>query len=408
MSRMPFRGGMQQGAEMSGGPLQRARLALMNNQPAVAVDICQRRLEKKPSETPTRLMLAQALVQLQRSREAANEARRVLETDPNSVDALMLLSAALMSTNRFNPPKESLTAAQRAVQLQPKNARARVQLAEVLMVQRQFDQASAEADEAVRLDQRLGAAYMVKGMSSLNSKNYDGAEQAFRAALRQDKSMAPAYYGLAQSLSSLNKPEEALEAVNTAQRLNPLLPTNELSQLRAQIYRKQRKYGLAYQEFRQLAGRNNSRFAPIMAGISFALSFFGQAAPAVAFGVVFAVLIAIFFGLSKIPVVGGGVIDVVILALIGYLGWNVVRQMTGGSPLQRLVHPQIRLAAVGALVGGLVVVFGLFALISYFTSGPHHHFFWFTTLSFGLATSIALIAAYAVLYVMGSSSSAKA
>src|SRR5579875_991424 len=172
MTRIPYRGAPGAGGEqLAGGPLQRARLALMNNQPALAIDICRKRLEKKPDDVATRLLLAQALVQMRLPREGVAEARRVLNSQPNNVDALMLLSSALMSTNQFNPPKEALAAAQRAVQLQPKAARTHVQLAEVLMVQRQFDQAREEADEAVKLEPKLGAAHMIKGMALMNIRD---------------------------------------------------------------------------------------------------------------------------------------------------------------------------------------------------------------------------------------------
>jgi tetratricopeptide (TPR) repeat protein len=360
----------------------------MSNQPAIAEDICRRRLEKRPDEAPTRLMLAQALIQMQRAREGIAEARRVLEAQPNNVDALMLLSSALMGSNQINPPKEALVAAQRAVQLQPKMARTHVQLAEVLMMQRQFDQAREEADEAVRLEPKLAAAHMIRGMALMNSKDYEGATQSFQSAIRQDRTMAPAHFGLAQALSELHRPDEALEAVNKAQQLNPNLPAGQVTQLRAQIYRKQRKYRQAYNEYltaTRAAGRSG-RFAPISAGFSFALSFFGRAAPFV----LLALLLVILFGISRIPVAGGVLLDIIVVAILGFGIWQVTKQYGGAAPPQLLRDPRVLAATVGGVIVSLALVFGLFA---WFGHHPHRPDYWFTTLSFGLAATLAMIVA---------------
>lgn len=388
MTRVPYRGGPPgAGAEMAGGPLQRARIALMSNQPAAAEEICRKRLEKRPDEVPTRLLLAQALIQQQRAREGVVEVRRVLDAQPNNVDALIMLSSALLGSNQMNPPKEALTAAQRAVQLQPKAARAHVQLAEVLMMQRQFGQAEAEADEAVRLEPKLAAAHMIKGMALMNSKDYDGAAQAFQGALRQDRTMAPAHFGLAQALNEMRRPDEALESVTQAQKLNPYLPASQVAQLRAQIFRKQHHYRQAYNEYLTLArnGRN-PRMAPFFASLSFGLSFFGRAAPFV----ILAILVLILFGVGHIPAVGGVLIDIIIVALLGFGIWQVTKQFSGMTPIMALMQRRTLLTTVGGVVLSLVVVFGLFA---FFGRNGHHPDYWFTTLSFGIASVVALIVA---------------
>jgi tetratricopeptide (TPR) repeat protein len=393
MTRIPYRGGPPgAGGELAGGPLQRARIALMSNQPAAAEEICRKRLEKRPDEVPTRLLLAQALIQQQRARDGVVEVRRVLDAQPNNVDALIMLSSALLGSNQMNPPKEALTAAQRAVQLQPKAARAHVQLAEVLMMQRQFGHAEEEADEAVRLEPKLAAAHMIKGMALMNSKDYDGAAQAFQGALRQDRTMAPAHFGLAQALNELRRPDEALESVTKAQQLNPYLPAGQVTQLRAQIFRKQRHYRQAYNEYLTLArnGRNQ-RLAPFLAALSFGVSLLGRAA---AF-VIPLILLLILFGIGHIPFVGGVLVDILIVALLGVFVWQATRQFSGTTPILALSNQRTLLTTVVGVVLSLVVVFGLFAFFGRFS----HPDYWFTTLSFGIAAVVALIVAGVVMNV---------
>lgn len=375
---------------MSGGPLQRARLALMQNQPAVAEEICRRRLEKRPDEIMTRLMLAQALIQQQRGKEAIDHLRRILEAQPKNVDALLLLSSALVSSNQINPPKEALTAAERAVQLQPGVARTHVQLAEALMSKREFDRARGEADEAVKLEPRLPAAQLIKGMALVELKDFDNAILAFRNALRHDQTMAVAYFGLARALAELKKPDEAMRAVDDAQRLNPNLPPAQIAQLRASIYQKQRHYGQAYGEYLALQRRSgsNNALAPIGAGFLFVSGIFGQAGPFV----ILAILIVILVGIGFIPVVGGVLIDILLVLLVGFGAWNALRTFTG-TPTRQLLREPVRLAAaIGGLVVGAAVIFGLVALIV----GRGHHpggLFWLTPLSFGLAAVVGLVLA---------------
>ncbi len=397
MRRMPYRGGSGAGGEIAGGQIQQAKLALMNNQPARAEEICRRRLEKKPDEIATRLLLAQALIQMQRAREGVNETRRILEAQPNSVDALLLLSDALMQTNQMNPPKEALTAAERAVELKPREARTHVQLAMALLSQRDFTRASEEAEEAVRLEPRLAAAHYIRGMALLNNKDYEGAADGFRAALRQDKSMAGAHFGLAQALSEMKDAPAALEAVNTAQQMNPLIPQSQVVQLRAQIYRKQRSYGQAYNEYlvltRATGNRSQQRFAPLIAAFTFFLSFFGRGAPIAATVVVLAVVFGVLFGLSKIPFAGGVIVDLLIIGGLGVLGWQVTRQYTGASPAAFIGNPRVVALAGAALVIGVGLVFGIAAL----TGRGHTHNYWFNTVSVGVAAAVGLIAGWITL-----------
>ncbi len=395
MTRMPFRGGGPNMGEVGGGPVQQARLALINNQPGRAEELCRRRLEKRPDDYATRLVLAQALIQLRQPREAIIEARRVLAAQPNNADALILLSSALLNVNQFNVPKEALTAAQRAVQLQPKAARGYVQLAQVQLVQRQYQDAAESATEALHLDPRLGAASLVKGMALLQMKDHEGAVTNLRAALRQDRTQSAAYIALAQALIQLRRGDEALEAIESAQKEHAPVPEGQLVQLRAQAYRKQRKYGKAFGQILEFTQRT-SRFkaiAPIIAGYTFFFSLFGQGAVAV---LVF-VVVAILFGISKIPVAGGGLVDVIVIALTGFLTWQVTRQFTGASPLARLVGGRRAIFAGIAFVVPIILVFGIAAFIG----RGHHPNDWFTTLTFGLAGVLAFVSAGVTLNLVG-------
>jgi tetratricopeptide (TPR) repeat protein len=389
MNRMPYRGGPGGDVMLSGGAQQKARIALSNNQPAVAEDICRRRLEKKPDEASTRLLLAQALIQLQRGREAAAEARTVLRSQPNSVEALITLSTALMANNQaqLRPPQEALSTAEQAVKLQPKQARTHVQLAEVYYYRRDYAGAREQADEAIKLDPRQPAAFLVKALVLLQLKDYEGALQASQSAIRLDRMNAQAYLVQANAQAELKHPEEALEALALAQRYNPTLPRGQVVALRSQAYRKVRRYRAAYQEYVNLNRETGRvRFAPLLGAITFALSFFGDKAPFV----IIPIVVLILFGISRIPFAGGPLIDAILIVGLGVAVWSVTRMQQGATPLALVARNSRTLAlAAGALVLPILVVFLLSALIAGRTGVSHGA--WLTPLTVGLAGVLGVV-----------------
>ena len=398
MNRNPFRGGP--GGDIGSNPLQRARLALSNNQPLIAEDICRRRLEKKPDDLDTRLMLAQALVQLNRHKEGIIELRRILKERPNSVDALIIYSAALLGSNQANPPKEAVDIAERAVQLQPKSARTHIQLAEALMVRKEFDRAEQEAEEAVRLDPRMAHAHLIKSLSLTNTKDWEGALKSAQSAIRCDRNLAPAYLTMSQALTELKRGDEALEALDTAQKIDPSLPGSQVVQLRSTIFRKQRRYRDSYNVYlNQIKSQSlkPNRFAPLLAALNFGLSFFGQNGPYVLVAIIATIAFFTLFGLSKIPVAGGVIVDILLFAIIAVLGWNAIKMATGQNPLERLQNPRTVVFTAGTFAASVAIVFGIAALLAHFFTPAHHTAYWFTSLSVGFAGVIGLIAATVML-----------
>lgn len=384
---------------MAGGPLQRARLALMNGQPALAEEVCRRELEKRPNGLDARLLLTQALLQQQRAKEAVVEARQTVELQPKNVDALILLASALVQSNQVNPPKESQEVAERAVQISPKAARTHVQLAEVLMARRDFARAREEADTATQLEPRLAAGHLIRGMALLELKDYEGALQASQSALRYDSSMGVAYVGKARALTELKRTNEAMAAIDEAQRLSPFMQPSQLTQLRAQVHVKQRHYLDAYRTWLRFTRQTvkNPFMAPLTALLQLITTVFGQ------FGIfLILVLIAlIFFGISRIPLVGGWIVAALLVALVGFGAWNAVGVLSGRKAPEMLRDPVKAVLGVGALALVLAAVFVISAWIAG-RSHPHVGFFdWFTPLSVGIGGPLAFIAAAVVLRFAG-------
>ncbi len=333
MNRMMNRGAGSQGV-IPGGPLGKARYAMALGRPDEAERIARKRLERSPDDAAARVLLAQALLQMRQVDEAIAEARRATRDAPTNADAHMTLSAALLQKGRFRVPAEAETAAKRAVQLQPKMARARVQLAEVLASNNDNVGALMAADEAIKLEPRGPSGYFIKALTLMRQKDYNGAVAAADSAIRFDreKQLPQAEYVRANALIEVKRYDEALTALNAAEKGNPLLGGPQTQSLRGRILFKQRKYGESYRthlEAQQAAGRAKFLSAPLAWLNMVFLGFFGERGPYVMLGVVLAIALAIVYAISLIPVAGQWIAAGLITIAVLVLGLASVRQLQG-------------------------------------------------------------------------------
>jgi len=350
-------GGMQSGGN---SPLFRAQQALSQNQPALAEQICRRRLERKPDDMNMRLLLAQALLQQQQNEEAAEQAQRVVDAQPNNANAQVVLSGALAQIQSKSALERAEAAARKASALLPRKAQPRVQLAEVYLARRKLSEARAAADEAVKLEPTLASGHLIRAVVMLQDSDPQGAADEARQAIRYDKAMGPAHYWLALSLNQLKQPKEAESALDRAVELNVPVPPAQVLGLRGQIYVKQRswrnyewfkKATMAYAAAQGASGRPRFIALPLGVLITF-FSAFGKWAPAA----IAVVAGAILLGLYAIPVAGNWIVAAVLLALVIGLIFGFVRSVESGAiALGRFANT---LGLVGICVIILLVVGG--------------------------------------------------
>jgi tetratricopeptide (TPR) repeat protein len=352
-------------AMIAGGALGKARYALSLGRADEAERIARKRLEKDANDVGARVVLAQALLQQNQPREAANEARRAIRAQNTNVDAHMLLSAALLQTggmaSRFTGgvPQEAITAAKKAVDLQPRAAKTHVQLAEALLAKRDTAGARAEADIAVRLEPRQASAHLIRAIVLYTAKDAQGALDEANAALRNERSLTQAELIRANALLDMKRYDESLAALDAVDRGGPLLGAGSTGAMRGRIYYKQRKFRQSYREFRTLQAQNPRAraLAPVLAAVSMvATGQFGQSAAGAIFAFFAVIILLALFGLHFIPVVGGWIVAVILLALVGLFAFGAVRQARGsilrgpGGALGMLGFGVVAFAAMLTLV----------------------------------------------------------
>jgi len=334
MNRMMNRGGGGTQGVIPGGPLGKARYAMALGRPDEAERIARKRLERQPDDAAARVLLAQALLQMRMVDESIAESRRAIRDAPTNADAQMTLSAALLQKGRFRVPAEAETAAKRAVQLQPKLARARVQLAEVLAANNDNAGALLAADEAIKLEPRGPSGYFIKALTLMRQKDYDGAVQAADSALRfdRDKQLPQAEYIRAQALLEVKRYDEALTALSAAERANPLLGGPQAQSMRGRIFFKQRKFGESYRTFldaQRASGRGNLLAPPLAALNMTFMGLFGERGPYFLLAFFFAIVVLIIYAVSLIPVAGQWIATGLIVVGILVLAFASVRQLQG-------------------------------------------------------------------------------
>jgi len=93
--------------------------------------------------------------------------------------------------------------------------------ARVLIDSKQYEEALAASEQALRLDPNYAIAYHNKGTALYDLERYEEALAAFEQALRLDPNYALAYNGKGAALADLKRDEEALAAYEHVLRLNP-------------------------------------------------------------------------------------------------------------------------------------------------------------------------------------------
>ena len=397
MNRMTFRGGQGSAGMVPAGPLGRAKLALANGDAVEAERLTRKQLERHSNDAAARLLLGQILLQLRRNAEALGEIRRVVREQPKNVDALLSLSAALTQQGGFRVPPEAETTARRAIQLAPRNANAHVQLAEVMAAKRDYRVARAEIEEACRLDPRSPNAHLMRAIILMSDKDPAGAVQATDSAIRFGRTtlgpgaLAQAEVIKANALVEVRRYDDAITALDSAEKQNPLLASASTHSLRGRIFFKKRQWRQSYGEF-LTAQRLNGRLlwaAPVLAGVNMVLSVFGSRAPYVLFGVIAAIVLLILFGVSNIPAVGGWLVAALVLAMVGFFAFFSVRTLQGSILPDDAQGRLTTIAAIGfAVIGGFALVLWIYQLV---TTNVFHIRNWFDSNAVTIAGAIALV-----------------
>lgn len=157
-----------------------------------------------------------ALFNQQRFAEVETRATALLAQQPRLGQAWKVLCAALLAQN-----KDGLLAAQRAVELLPRDAEAHSNLGHALQDAKRLDEAIASFRQALALQPGLAEAHNNLGTALREQGQRDEAMACFQAALRLDPRSAEAYNNLGVALTDAGRLQDAFNSLRKALELRP-------------------------------------------------------------------------------------------------------------------------------------------------------------------------------------------
>jgi tetratricopeptide (TPR) repeat protein len=191
----PTRGEVISSHEMMG------RAFLLQKDWPAAIDELRRVVSMAPANADARRLLAGTLFGQRAYGEAAMQYGEYLRLRPADLEALGNYGVALIATDQL---EDALKAFRRAVDVDPRSAAARRNLATLLFDLRVVDEAHLHAREAVALDPGSAAAHDLLGRTLTLQGKLDEARREFERALEIDPGYSDAREDL-QRLSTLSR-----------------------------------------------------------------------------------------------------------------------------------------------------------------------------------------------------------
>jgi protein O-GlcNAc transferase len=162
--------------------------------------------------------LGQALELLGRWNEAGAAYRRVLRSDPKSLDAHIALGAALQRSGQLT---HAAAAYRDALALKPGDPSALGNLGAVLREMGELAAAIGLLETAARTEPLVAAHSINLGIAFCQRRDFAAAESILRAVLVREPDNADAAFNLGNALRGLGRPREALEQYRHAAELRP-------------------------------------------------------------------------------------------------------------------------------------------------------------------------------------------
>ncbi len=187
--------------------------------------------ESRWQELAARIYLAQdGAAGLPDRAKALGHLEQAVTLEPERAASLLALGQLYLEDGQLQQAIQSL---QRASQLDASQPRIWVTLAQAQYAAGELDQAAASADRAIEGNPEPAEALLLRGRIALQANNPRGALSRAQAILRSAPDHAEAIYLLSQALEALDRPAEALIALDKALSLskNPLSMQIERVQL---------------------------------------------------------------------------------------------------------------------------------------------------------------------------------
>jgi tetratricopeptide (TPR) repeat protein len=163
-------------------------------------------VQQDPNSGSAHILLGEALDGLGRTPEAIAEFQAAAKVAPQEPDVNFGLGYLQWKSGHFDEAKLSF---QNELALDPNHAQALAYLGDIAMKEDNFDQALPYLQKAVRQRNDLRIAYVDLGAVLMQQKRYPEAMTALQQAIRLDPSQPDAHFRLGRLYQVLSKPADA-------------------------------------------------------------------------------------------------------------------------------------------------------------------------------------------------------
>ncbi len=218
-------------------------------------------LVENPREAGSRMLLAKILIRRGRYDEAAGQYLVVHKQHPREDAALLLLSELYLNRNR---PVAARKALQEILDVNSQSYPAHVLLARLYLGLKQYDDALAEYDKALKINWSEGLLMEISNVYLLE-KHYGDAIATYRQIIEKNPKNEKAYIALVNVYLMQHKEHAALAELNRLKAVT--LHPEQVDLTIARLYARLKEYDKSIQFLRDALHRNNIPRARYMLAI---------------------------------------------------------------------------------------------------------------------------------------------
>ena len=219
----------------------------------------QKAVELAPALGESHRALASSYRALGKFEEAAKEAEKAIELNPNDSEAYYVLwTLTGADVNSIN--------IQKALELNPNLSIAHNDLGYIYYTKGKYERATEHLRRAIEINPDLIQAHTNLGLTLAAQKKFDEAAEEYRKAIEINSDYLLAHYNLGVALGSQGKFDEAISEFEKAIQINPDFPEAYITLALAYDNKGETEKALEqYQKFVDLASANKSRYEKLVA-----------------------------------------------------------------------------------------------------------------------------------------------
>lgn len=174
-------------------------------------------LLQDPSNAELYIKRSQLYIQYKQFEEAIGDAKRAIRIDSTVANYYVTLADVYFAENKTRQTKEIL---ERTVVKFPESTEALMKLSELYFIVKQYKEAIAHINKALKINENIARAYYLKGSIYRESGDTTKAVSSLETAIEQDNLFTDAYYDLGIIYAARRNPI-AFDYYNNAIRTNP-------------------------------------------------------------------------------------------------------------------------------------------------------------------------------------------